>query len=230
MAQKYSAFSYKSGNSFLHKMPAWIKILLIPILNILFLCLPPYFSVGLLVFQFVLACCLRFTLKEQFKDLKPVLYYAVLLIFFTIVSSSVQIALAQEKVSFEEGVKSVLSQVFLNKETIFMLVKLFCVMQSASLIYKTSTSLEIREGVGKIEAAIRKLFHLNPKLTVTNTISLFVTFIPMVVKIWEQSKKAWKARQGKSGVKMYITLLPVLFSVGMKSAYNSAKAIVAREN
>ena len=58
---------------------------------------------------------------------------------------------------------------------------------------------------------------------------MFLNFIPLVSKIWEQSKKAWLARGGKNFVKMYLALLPVLFSVGMKKAYNMSRAIAIRQ-
>lgn len=228
MAQKYSAFSYKYGNSFLHKMPAWIKLLLIPAINIAVFCLPYYVSIGFLILQFILCCILHFTIREQFEDLKPVIYYAILLYFFNLISSSISTFIAKNELSFYENIKAIGKASLFNKETFLMLVKLFCIMQSASIVYKTSTSLEIREGIGIMEAAVRKFLHLKQKLTLTNTISLFVTFIPMVFSVWTKTKKAWYARQGKGGIKMYMTLLPVLFSVGMKQAYNSAKAVSIR--
>lgn len=58
---------------------------------------------------------------------------------------------------------------------------------------------------------------------------MFLNFIPMLSQIWEQSKKAWFARGGKKGIRMYGTLLPVLFSVGLKKAYNQARAISLRD-
>jgi len=93
-------------------------------------------------------------------------------------------------------------------------------MQSASLVFKTSTSLELREGIGTI---------FGQKSLFTNAISMFLNFIPMVAKIWEQSKRAWFARGGKHNIKMYTTLMPVLFSVGMKKAYNAARAVSIRK-
>ncbi|MCR4742928.1 MAG: hypothetical protein K5866_08695 [Treponema sp.] len=51
----------------------------------------------------------------------------------------------------------------------------------------------------------------------------------MVSKIWNQSKKAWLARGGKISIKMYKVLIPLLFSVGMKKAYNMARAISIRK-
>lgn len=208
MKTKYSSFSYKPGNSPVHKIPAWIKIIIIPALNILVFNLPWYFSAGFVIFQFILCCCLKFSLKEQFADLKPVLWYGVLLFLFDFISHK---------------------KIYFDLNTAFLLLKLFGIMQSASLMFKTSTSLEIRNGIGQIEGVIRKILHLKKKNTLTNTISLFVCFIPAVFKIWEQSKKAWIARGGKKNLKMISTLLPVLFSVGMKQAYNRARAISVRE-
>ena len=57
---------------------------------------------------------------------------------------------------------------------------------------------------------------------------MFLNFIPMVTKIWTQAQKAWFARGGKKSIKMYLSLLPVLFSVGMKKAWNTARAIESR--
>ncbi len=237
MIEKYSLFSYKRGSSFLHKCPSWAKILFIPVVNILFLCLPPYFSLALILLQTIVAFSLRFTPLEQLNDLKPIIYYAILLFFFQIVSilfSLGNLNLSETKIkdaSFAKRFFSIFKETFTwenQKETVFMLLKLFAVMQSASLLFKTSTSLEIRLGIEKIELAIRKFFHLKNKCTFTNAISLFLNFIPMVSRIWNETKVAWINRGGKTNLKMYVTILPVLFSVGMKKAYNEARAIEIR--
>ena len=209
---KYSLFAYKPGSSFLHKCPAWCKILFIPLLNILFLCLSPYFSLGLMIFQVILAFCLRFSIREQLSDLRPIIYYAVLLFLFQLISWFIGGLSPQSFVqSFSWTAE---------KETVFLLIKLFAIMQSASLVFKTSSSLELREGIGK-------LFGYNSVFT--NAISMFLNFIPMLSKIWEESKRAWIARSGKANLKMYLVLLPVLFSVGMKKAFNMARAISIRK-
>lgn len=127
------------------------------------------------------------------------------------------------------GVAGQAAGAIFDLETLFLLVKLFCVMQSASLVFKTSTLLQLREGIGSIEETIRKIFHLKQRNTFTNILSMFLNFVPMLAQIWEQSKKAWKARGGKAGIKMYAVLLPVLFSIGMKKAYNQARAIAIRD-
>lgn len=224
----YVAFSYKNGNSFVHKMPVLVKILLIPALNILFFMLPFYFSAVLLVLQFVLACSIGFTLQEQFQDFKPVIYYAVLLYVTGFIAQFFAGVNASEAVNLRTILLTSLRTTFTNASTAIMLLKLFCIMQSASIIFKTSTSLQIREGVASIEIAIRKILPVSKKPACTTAVSLFVCFIPIVYKNWEQCKRAWFARGGKKSLKMYMTIFPVFFSVGIKQAWNSSRAILIR--
>lgn len=227
------AFSYKAGNTFLHKMNPAAKILLIPVLNILVFNLPFQAAVIFMIFQAALAFFLGFTLREQLRDLRPVLYYAVILYFtsfFAIFFAKVTAETAAETYvfSWERELKSSLSSCFANRETVKMLVKLFCVMQSASILFKTSTTLQIREGIGVIEGGIRKILPVSNKNSFTDTASLFICFIPMVYKNWELSKRAWFARGGKSGIKMMKAIFPVFFSVGIRQAYNAARAMQVR--
>ena len=229
-------FSYKSGSSFLHKTPAWCKILFVPVISVLTLCLPPWFCLIIIGVQFVLACVLRFTPREQFSDVRPVFYYTILLFFVKIIGIFVEMF----KPGFAETFTTdadffIHAKEFLlwfcahftwqtEKETILMLLKIFCLMQTASLMFKTSTSLQIREGFEKMEFFVRR----SPQTPIATALSMFVNFIPMVAQIWAQSQKAWLARGGKKGIKMYITLLPVLFSIGMKKAWNTARAVQVR--
>lgn len=60
-------------------------------------------------------------------------------------------------------------------------------------------------------------------------IFMFLNFIPMIASIWQQLRRAWAARGGKNGIRMYILLLPVLFFVAMKKAWNMSRAIEARK-
>lgn len=208
MSKSYSMFSYKKGSSFLHKCPAWVKILFVPVINILFLFLPVYWALGLIAVQFTIACCLRFTIREQLCDLKPVFYFIILFIFADLLSLIGSGKSFFDVFNWEN-----------QKGSLESFVTIFAVLQSASLMFKTSTSLEMRDGIAKL---------FGQKSAFTNALFMFLNFIPMVSRIWEQSKRAWIARGGKQNVKMYITLLPVLFSVGMKKAYNAARAVSIR--
>ena len=193
-----TAFSYKAGTSIIHRCPAWIKILLLPVLSVVFFKLPVTACAVFLAAILLLQLVLKFTLREIFSDVKLVLYYAIILIIFR------------------------------GKELIPMLLSLLCMLQLASLIFRTSSSLQLREGFETIELTIRKVLHLKPVAPVANALALFTSFIPLVAKNWSQCKRAWKARGGKNSIKMYVVLLPVFFSVGMKQAWSTARAVSAR--
>ena len=232
-----TAFSYKQGSSFLHLCPAWVKIILIPVISVGIFYLPPYFAAVLIALQTLVSFLLHFTLREQVRDLKAVLYYAGFLIFVKIIGNLLAAISMGSLASFEVSVFPQVLQDFLvsEKETWLLLLKLFCIIQTASLIFKTSTSLQIREGLEVMELAVRRWLHLRPLVDgrpnapVAQAVSLFICFIPQVSKNWQQAERAWKARGGKKSLRMFAVLLPVFFSVGMKQAYNAARAISIRQ-
>ena len=214
-----TAFSYKAGSSIIHCCPAWIKILILPIVSVVFFKAPAFVSAVMLAVVFVVELGLKFSLKEIFSDLKLFFYYAIILL---VVRAIVFVAgNSDEGFSFATFFVE-------QKETLLMLLRLLCMLQLTALIFRTSSSLQLREGFEKIELAVRKIFHLKRATPVANALALFTSFIPLVAKNWNQSKRAWKARGGKNSIKMYVTLLPVFFSVGMKQAYSTARAVSIR--
>jgi len=200
MKQQIFAFSYKPGTSLLHRCPAIVKILVVPLLSIFIFVLPVGFVFGMIALLFVLALALHFTLREIFTDLKVVFFYALMLA----VVKGITLLAGGDTGSWIE--------------TLFMLSKLLCMMQLTSIFLRTSTSLELRQGF--------EVFGVN---AVTHTLSLFVCFIPLVSKIWRQTEQAWRIRAGKNSIKKYAVLLPVFFSVGMKQAWNMARACLIRQ-
>lgn len=214
-----TAFSYKAGSSIFHRCPAWIKILLLPIVSVVFFKAPAFVSAVMLTVVFAVELMLKFSLKEIFSDLKLVFYYALILLFVR--------AIVFVTGNREEGFS--LAVFFLEQEeTLLMLLRLLCMLQLTTLIFRTSSSLQLREGFEKIELAVRKLFHRKKATPIANALALFTSFIPLVAKNWNQVKRAWYTRGGKNSIKMYVVLLPVFFSVGMKQAYLTARALSIR--
>ena len=68
MDTKYSAFSFKDGNTVFHKMPAWIKLIFIPVFNVLIFSLDWKVALFFAVFQFFLMLFSKFTVTEQAAD------------------------------------------------------------------------------------------------------------------------------------------------------------------
>jgi len=236
----YTAFSYKQGNSIIHRCPAWIKILIIPLLNIVFFKLSPSFLIILLSLQTLVSLLLHFTVKEQLADLKAVIFYAVFLIIAKMAGGFIK-QLTNDSlciVGIKEISQALRNFIIVEKATWLLLMKLFCIMQGTAIIFKTSTSLQIREGLEAIEFFLKRPFYyfkrkkgytLSSRAVIAETLSVFICFIPQVSKNWQQAQLAWKVRGGKKNLKMLYTLLPVFFSVGMKEAYNYARALSIRK-
>ena len=215
-----SLFNYKIGNTFLHRCPVSCKLLLIPLISIIVFSFPPQICLALIIIQFILALLLHFSFLEIISDLRPVFYYFIILLLVEIFSLIFEIFPFITQSDFN-SIKSNLINHFsweTQKSTVFMLMKILCLFQTTSLLFKTSTQLQIKECLEKIKLLSGFAFVL----------SMFINFIPITSKIWNQTKKAWFVRGGKKGIKMYVTLLPVLFSVGMKKAWNMSRAIEAR--
>ena len=216
----YSLFNYKIGNTFLHRCPVWCKLLFIPVISILVFCFPPQICLALITLQILLAIFLRFSFSEIISDLRPVFYYFLILVvveIFSVLYEIFPIVITSDY----NSIKNCLINHFsweMQKATVFMLMKILCLFQTTSLLFKTSTQLQIKECLEKIKVLSGFAFVL----------SMFINFIPITSKIWNQTKKAWFARGGKKGIKMYVTLLSVLFSVGMKKAWNMSRAMEIR--
>lgn len=225
MDTKYSAFSFKDGNTVFHKMPAWIKLIFIPVFNVLIFSLDWKAALFFAVFQFFLMLFSKFTVREQAADLVPVLWYGILIYaleifteFFTNLNSQGMIH------SFLWGIKKSLK----NEKNFSVFIKFFACTQSASLMFKTSTSLSIRKGIEIIERKIRLILPVKKECSLSPMISMFINFIPGVFKLWNELKKAWIARGGKVNLKMFLKIFPSLFFLGLKNASDTAKAITAR--
>ncbi len=222
----YSAFSYKAGHSVFHRMSAWCKILLIPVFNIAVFSLNWKFAAVFVGIQFVTFFCLRFTLKEQLTDLTPVLWYGIFMYLIDLISGT-YIGFAE--LGLAESFLSALKKCLYDEKTFSTIVKFFACNQSAALMFKTSTSLELREGIETIELKIRKVLPCSKKPRFAIVVSMFINFIPAVFKIWNQLKRAWFARGGKYNLRMFLALFPVLFSIGLKYAFDTTKAVLIRE-
>ena len=217
---EYTSFSYKQGTSLLHRCPAWFKILVIPLISLASFYLPFYFAAGLVILLTLVSFIMHFTLREQLVDLRAIIYYAFLLFFTKLIGNFATI----ENFDWSQTALYLKSFFAGEKETWILLLRLLCVMQSASLLFKTSTSLQIRQGLETIERKITR----NKKTPLAQALSIFICFIPQVSRNWQQAQRAWLARGGRKSLRMFIVLLPVFFSVGMKQAYNTARAISAR--
>ena len=178
----------------------------------------------------VIAFLCRFTLREQLTDLKPAVFYAgvmyALSVFSTLLDNLGSVPLADLAVL-----------VFTPRQDFLRVsLSLALVVQLSALLFRTTSSVEIREGLGVIERFIRRVFSrlpfLGKRISVrprfSQNIALFLSFIPEVFETWTGFNLAWKARGGRQGPAKIKTLCFVLISLSFERAALKARALEAR--
>ena len=181
-------FSYRAGNSLIHKMPAVFKVVLLFVLPAAVFFVPPLYCLIWIGFNAGTALYAGFGIKQQVLDLKPLAYY----VFF--------LAMVQT-VSFIAGSNTSIQPL------IELILKLVCALQITSLFFKTTPTRE--------QKAPHQKKHPAPPPPV---VLLFLTFIPMLFSGWAQLERSWKARAGKNGVKKLFVLFPIFISLALFKA------------
>lgn len=213
-------FHYKTGSTFLHRIPAGIKILIIPILaaGAFQLSLLPALAAWLCVI--ILELFLKFTPREILRDSKPAFLYFIFLYI-----SSLTINIMEFSSSGMEFNFNVLIHILkFDHGYPLLFARMGLSLAFTSVIYRTTSSIQFRQGFSKIENFIRP----SGNSGVSNMIGITLTFIPRISIYWNQLDTAWKARNGRNSLKKIIRLTPRLFSVSMKDAYEKARAIENR--
>ena len=231
MVMKQAVFRYKTVKGPLHKLPAMVKLFfLLPLSGFCISLSPLWLEAGIVVLILTAFLC-GFTLREQITDLKPAVFYALLMYALSVFS----ILLENWK-----GItlKSFISALVPREDFLRIALSLAVVLQLSALLFRTTSSTEIREGLNAIEKFLRRvLFHLplfgkkiSPRPSFAQNITLFLSFIPEIFQTWSNIDLAWKARNGRHGFSRIRTLLFVLITLSFEKAAQKSKALAARGN
>lgn len=215
-----SFFRYRTGNTWLHRMPPAAKIFLMLALAIASFYLPV--PAAAIAWLFVLAAgrLFGFSAKDIFSDIQPALFYCFVLYLASLSQNALRWSQA-----LEAGTVYPLSALFIPEPSHLALAAHLALSLSVSaLFYRTTSNVQFHEGFAALERAITR----KKSARYADSLSLTLTFIPQIVANWQQIDCAWKARGGKNGVRKIIALVPLLFSVSMKKAYDKALAIENR--
>ncbi|MCL1992933.1 MAG: hypothetical protein FWG66_08300 [Spirochaetes bacterium] len=219
-------FQYKTQKSALHKVPAVLKLFFLLSLSIICMALPaPALLSGIVLLAVAAGCC-RITPREQLADLRPAFFYASLMYFISVFSSLVEIL---------QGSDAALAfAVFLPQERFVLIaLRLVFVVQLSALLFRSTSSVELRVGLGRAEFALRRFLRrglggVSLKTSCSQSIALFLSFIPEIFESWRQINFAWQGRAGKPGLAKVKTLVFVLISLCMEKASRKAAALEAR--
>jgi len=227
-----TVFRYKTIKGHLHKLPAMLKLFLFLPLSVICMSLPsPYLAAGIIAAAITASLC-RFTLREQLTDFKPAAFYASLMYGLSVFS-----------ILFENWgsmpLPALAVAAFLPRaDFLHSALRLTLVVQLSALLFRTTSSIEIREALVNLERRIRLILiclpllgnAITPRPRFLQNISLFLSFIPEIFEAWSSFNLAWKARGGKQGTAKIKTLVFVLITLSFEKAALKSRALEARGN
>ena len=180
--------------------------------------LPPVWLGAGILAAIITAFICGFALHEQLTDLKPASLYALLMYVLSVFSNI-----------FENWGSLTFIIFFPAFEFLRIALRLVLIIQLSALLFRTTSSMEIREGLGFIEQFVRRMFRISSRFRFTESHSLFLCFIPEIFETWFNINLAWKARGGKNGLKKISTLVFILITLSFEKAAVKAKAMDARK-
>lgn len=220
-----SLLSFQSTNSPLEKINPGLKLLLLFIAIISLFYLDLILTTILFFLLIFIAIPLGFSLESQFQDFKPIFVYILIYYLVNIITSFGQI-------------KSLSLAILIPSATISSsILRLLVSLQLSRFFYKTTSTIQLKFSLEKIEVQLRRLLQGLPffgkkiqgRATLTFTLTMTVSFIPRLMELWNQLELSWKARGGATGLKMIYILFPQLLLLAFTEAENTWQAILSRE-
>ncbi|GHV82850.1 hypothetical protein AGMMS50212_01900 [Spirochaetia bacterium] len=196
-----TAFAYKSGKSFLHRMNAGIKLLFL-----LAISTAAFFDSAVIraVLSAVLLLCAASAGIAPRSLLNGSKAVFILVVFIMLFRSA---GLFPPAFSFQE----LRTSLFFGWSMIIS----FC---AGSLLFSVTTMTELKEAAS--------LGGRLPKTALA--LSLMLSFIPRFFEIWDEMKAAHRARGGRQGLPEITRLLPLAIERMIHAAGETASALQAR--
>lgn len=222
-------FSYRPGDGYIYKVPALAKLVLALTLTPLLFSFEISGCMVVAVLAAVTQLASGFSAREILKDLKVMFYYACLLYTTALISNMSHL----ETYSSNET----LSQMFIPpKDTVLLFTRMLATILVTSLMFKTTSPVQLKAAVSSVELGIRKMLgrvpvlgqHIGQEATLSNSIAMVLTFIPRVLMAWQKLDMAWRNRGGRNRLAKIIVLLPAFFSVCMEDAERTLLAVSNR--
>ncbi len=221
--------SYNKRNSLIHKIPAIVKLVVLFCVPLALHLTTLPFHLGFFCFAVLLALIAKLPIKSFFRDLKPIIYYCLFILIIDILTlllfdkTPMPIADSLDDVAVSQSIS--FWSVLLEKGNFTLMSRLVVSMAYTSIFFRTTSHLEMRQSLEKIESCIT-FRHSN--LTFSKSFALFLNFLPQLFAIWSSLDLAWQARKGKRTPRKIIVLLPIFITLSMKKANETLLAIKNR--
>ena len=229
---KEAIFSYNKRDSIIHKTPAILKLLILFCVPLITYFTPLVYHAGLFALALFLVLLAKIPLKSFLRDLRPIIYYCIFILIIDVLTillfDKTPMPISTElSAELEESVNPTLNffSILKEKGNFLLMSRLIVSMAYTSIFFRTTSHLEMRQSLEKIESCIT-LGH--SKLTFSKAFALFLNFLPQLFAIWNSLDLAWRARGGKRTVRKIIALLPVFISLSLKKANQTLLALKNR--
>ncbi|MDR3302484.1 MAG: hypothetical protein LBT01_08180 [Spirochaetaceae bacterium] len=228
MKSKNIVFRYKKGKTFIYRVPALVKLVLLFPLAILIMYMDiTSILIGIGCMGIITRIC-GFSFLEQMSNIKPALFYGVFLY---------GLGLIGKFIAFIPLIPPPPSLFIPNDEYILLVCRLLLVMQLSALFFRTTTSIEIKDALFMVEITSRSLLRKMPlalgknislRARLAPALALLLSFIPEIFELWNALDTSYTARCGRGGLKKIKIVLFALLTLCFHSAAERAKALEAR--
>ena len=229
---KEAIFSYNKRDSIIHKTPAILKLLILFCVPLITYFTPLVYHAGLFALALLLVLLAKIPLKSFLRDLRPIIYYCIFILIIDVLTillfDKTPMPISTElSAELEESVSPTLNffSILKEKGNFLLMSRLVVSMAYTSIFFRTTSHLEMRQSLEKIESCIT---FGHSKLTFSKAFALFLNFLPQLFAIWNSLDLAWRARGGKRTVRKIIALLPVFISLSLKKANQTLLALKNR--
>ncbi len=200
-------FSYTKSDSPIHRIPAGLKLLVLIAVPITLQLASVHVCYALMAVFFVLAAFIGY--RNFLKDLRPIVVYSLFILAIDVLSYLI----------FDRN------RAIVTETSLHLVLKLVCAMEMTSIFFRTTSVYQIK---GTLQAVERAMTFGHTKYTVSNTFTLFLSFLPMIFETWTSLELAYKARGGKNGITKAVRLLPRLIVMSIKRASTTYLALLNR--
>lgn len=238
-------FSYRKGNSLLHRIPALVKIgMLIFFSAFVFLGGTSHSLDSVFQLSFVIKTALSFSVAAVLFFLSgarcnSVFQLKSIFILCLIITAFRAICIPSENSSVQnDAVIAVLPFLGINLNGlaagIAYSIQLILVSFAAQLLFETTSSLQIKNSLEAVQDAAAKIIPPVKKLNLALILSLAINFMPEVFETWRKVNLASRARMNSSKKRQPVKITVIaqefiaLFSCLLIKAETTRKALLNR--
>ena len=209
--ERPTPWSYRTGSSVLHRIPAAYKLLFLLLLS-LAVFYPGTEGHGLIILSGIVFILIILSFIAGMGPLRLLRGSGPLLLL--VLAVFLLQGIEYNPLSFKpEGFR----------EAVIFCIRIGAAFAAGSLLFAITTIGEIRKAISRLEAAI----HLE-KMKISVSMALMLGFLKRFFEIWEDINLAWISKGGGNNLKRFRILIPLVIERMMAKAADTASAMESR--